>query len=159
MVSSSATPDPKSSPATCTTSCTNPACYGRAWAGRLLKCPLCARTLVLYHRATAPVEVAVSGRPPMSRLELEARASQRAHDERVHIFAVPGQPGVYRTSSKSEPGVKHHAAPVCLGGLLTIGASLAGLRNGDIRRSRAAALPNSRVAALLYASSTGKREA
>jgi hypothetical protein len=92
---------------TYTTSCTNPACYGRAWAGRRLQCPGCGRTLVLYHRATAPVEVVAPGRRPMSRLELEARAIARAHDERIHIFSVPGQPGVYRTSSKSEPGAKH----------------------------------------------------
>jgi hypothetical protein len=39
--------------------------------------------------------------------ELAARANQRAHDEHVHIFAVPGRPGVYVTSSKSEPGTKH----------------------------------------------------
>src|SRR5690242_3846920 len=46
-------------------------------------------------------------KPRMSIAELEARANQRAHDERVHIFTVPGREGVYQTSSKSEPGVKY----------------------------------------------------
>jgi hypothetical protein len=43
----------------------------------------------------------------MSLAEMEARAAQRAHDEHVHIFAVPGRPGVYQTTSKSEPGKKY----------------------------------------------------
>jgi hypothetical protein len=43
----------------------------------------------------------------MQRQELEARANAKAHAEHVHIFAVPGRPGVYVTSSKSEPGKKY----------------------------------------------------
>ena len=43
----------------------------------------------------------------MTRNELEARANQRAHDEHVHIFAVPGRPGVYTTRSKSEPDKRY----------------------------------------------------
>lgn len=47
---------------------------------------------------TAALEI-----PPMTFAELQARAIQRAHDERVHIFRVPGRPGVFRTCSKSNP--------------------------------------------------------
>ena len=43
----------------------------------------------------------------MSGAELQARALARAHDERVHIFKVPGRPGVYFTRSKSEPCRRH----------------------------------------------------
>lgn len=43
----------------------------------------------------------------MSAIELQARALQRAYDERVHIFAVPGRPGVYITRSKSQPRRRH----------------------------------------------------
>lgn len=43
----------------------------------------------------------------MMQQELEARANQKAHDQHVHIMRVPGRPGVYQTSSKSEPGVKY----------------------------------------------------
>jgi hypothetical protein len=43
----------------------------------------------------------------MTRQELEARANDRSHAEHVHIFAVPGRPGCYQTSSKSEPGLKY----------------------------------------------------
>jgi hypothetical protein len=43
----------------------------------------------------------------MTFAELQARAIQRAHDERVHIFRVPGRPGVYRTRSKSNPYRRH----------------------------------------------------
>ena len=39
----------------------------------------------------------------MTDAELEARAHGRAYDERVHIFAVPGRPGVYTARSKTEP--------------------------------------------------------
>ena len=39
----------------------------------------------------------------MSPIELSARANQRAHDQRVHIFAVPGRPGYFTTRSKSDP--------------------------------------------------------
>ncbi len=42
-------------------------------------------------------------RPPMTQAELEARAHARAYEQRVHIFRVPGRPGVYITRSKSEP--------------------------------------------------------
>ena len=37
----------------------------------------------------------------------DARAHARAYDQRVHIFAVPGRPGVYVTRSKSVPHVRH----------------------------------------------------
>lgn len=43
----------------------------------------------------------------MMQIELEARAHQRAYDQRVHIFAVPGREGVYTTRSKSEPHVRY----------------------------------------------------
>lgn len=44
-----------------------------------------------------------SPHPRMSEAQVEARANQRAYDQRVHIFAVPGRPGVYTTKSKSDP--------------------------------------------------------
>jgi hypothetical protein len=43
----------------------------------------------------------------MTTAELEARAAQRAREQHVHIFAIPGRPGYYQTSSKSESGVKY----------------------------------------------------
>lgn len=43
----------------------------------------------------------------MSPAQLEARAIQRARDEHVHIFAVPGRPGVYTTKSKSDPAERY----------------------------------------------------
>jgi hypothetical protein len=43
----------------------------------------------------------------MMQIELDARAHQRAYEQRVHIFAVPGRPGVYTTRSKSEPRVRY----------------------------------------------------
>jgi hypothetical protein len=43
----------------------------------------------------------------MMQLELEARAHQRAYDQRVHIFSVPGREGVYVTRSKSLPRVRY----------------------------------------------------
>ena len=43
----------------------------------------------------------------MMQIELEARAHQRAYDEHVHIFSVPGREGVYTTKSKSEPYVRY----------------------------------------------------
>ncbi len=46
-------------------------------------------------------------RPPMSRETLEARALERARDEHVHIFQVPGRPGFYRTRSRSDPSERH----------------------------------------------------
>jgi len=46
-------------------------------------------------------------RSPMSEVEQAARASQRAHAEHVHIFAVPGRPGVYTTKSKSDPSERY----------------------------------------------------
>lgn len=52
---------------------------------------------------TAPSPGKHTPRPPMSRETLEARAMQRAHDQHVYIRAIPGQPGYYRTRSKSNP--------------------------------------------------------
>ncbi len=46
-------------------------------------------------------------KPIMSEAELQARAIDRAHRERVHIFRVPGRPGVFRTRSKSDPEKRH----------------------------------------------------
>jgi hypothetical protein len=43
----------------------------------------------------------------MTRAEIEARAAQRAYDQHVHIFSVPGRPGVYTTKSKSQPGERY----------------------------------------------------
>ncbi|MHB8577846.1 MAG: SWIM zinc finger family protein [Dehalococcoidia bacterium] len=43
----------------------------------------------------------------MSQAELEARAHGRAYDQRVHIFSVPGRPGIYTTRSKSEPNRRY----------------------------------------------------
>lgn len=40
---------------------------------------------------------------PMTVAEQEARATARAREQHVHIFAVPGRPGVYTTKSKSDP--------------------------------------------------------
>ncbi|HZQ36778.1 MAG TPA: SWIM zinc finger family protein [Dehalococcoidia bacterium] len=48
-----------------------------------------------------------SQRSPMSQAEQAARATARAHSEHVHIFAVPGRPGVYTTKSKSDPSERH----------------------------------------------------
>ncbi len=45
--------------------------------------------------------------PRMSVAELEARAIARARDEHVHIFSVPGRPGVYTTKSKSGTGERY----------------------------------------------------
>jgi len=42
----------------------------------------------------------------MTTAELTARAIQRAHDEHVQIRKT-ARPGVYQTSSKSQPGVKY----------------------------------------------------
>jgi hypothetical protein len=39
----------------------------------------------------------------MSRETLQARAMQRAVDERVHIFAVAGRPNCYVVRSHSNP--------------------------------------------------------
>lgn len=41
----------------------------------------------------------------MTRAELEARSHARAKNQGVRILAVKGRPGVYRTTSKSKPGV------------------------------------------------------
>ncbi len=46
-------------------------------------------------------------RPPLSREALEARALERARDEHIHIFQVPGRPGFYRTRSRSNPRERH----------------------------------------------------
>jgi hypothetical protein len=43
----------------------------------------------------------------MTEAELAARANQRAHTERVHIFRVPGRLGVYTTKSKSNPSERY----------------------------------------------------
>ncbi len=43
----------------------------------------------------------------MTAAELEARAHARAHSEHVHIFIVPGRPGVYTTRSKSDPSERY----------------------------------------------------
>jgi hypothetical protein len=43
----------------------------------------------------------------MNPAQLEARANQRARDEHVHIFAIPGRPGVYTTKSKSDPAARY----------------------------------------------------
>jgi hypothetical protein len=50
--------------------------------------------------STAP---SASKRTPMSQATLEARANDRSHREHVHIFRVPGRPGIYTTKSKSDP--------------------------------------------------------
>lgn len=47
-------------------------------------------------------------RPPMTSEELEARALTRAYRERVHIFSVPGRPGVYVTRSRSNPEERYN---------------------------------------------------
>ena len=43
----------------------------------------------------------------MSTATMEARANQRAHDEHVHTFAVPGRPNCYTTKSKSDPSERY----------------------------------------------------
>src|SRR5579884_4026900 len=55
-----------------------------------------AKGVVMNATQTAP-------RPHMTDAELEARAHARAYDQRVHIFSIPGRPGVYITRSKSDP--------------------------------------------------------
>jgi hypothetical protein len=40
-------------------------------------------------------------------VEAQARALQRAYDQHVHIFSVPGRAGIYITRSKSEPGIRY----------------------------------------------------
>src|SRR5947209_6618459 len=40
--------------------------------------------------------------------ELKARALDRAYNQRVHIFSVPGRPGIYVTRSKSEPRERYN---------------------------------------------------
>jgi hypothetical protein len=46
-------------------------------------------------------------RGQLTREALEARALQRARDEHIHIFQVPGRPGFYRTRSRSNPHERH----------------------------------------------------
>ncbi len=46
-------------------------------------------------------------RTPMSEAEKEARARSRAREQHVHIFAVPGRPGVFTTKSKSDPSERY----------------------------------------------------
>ena len=48
-----------------------------------------------------------SGRAPMERATLEARAMQRARCEHVHIFAIAHHPGCYVTKSKSNPSERY----------------------------------------------------
>lgn len=43
----------------------------------------------------------------MTTAELQARALQRAYEQHIHIFAVPGRPGVYITRSKSDPYTRY----------------------------------------------------
>jgi hypothetical protein len=44
----------------------------------------------------------------MTTAELQARALARASDQHVHIFSVPGRPGVYVTRSKSDPRARYN---------------------------------------------------
>jgi hypothetical protein len=44
----------------------------------------------------------------MCREALQARAMQRAVEERVHIFAVPGRPNCYVVKSRSDPAERYH---------------------------------------------------
>jgi hypothetical protein len=44
----------------------------------------------------------------MSSETLQARAMQRASDERVHIFAVPGRPNCYLVKSHSNPADRYY---------------------------------------------------
>jgi hypothetical protein len=44
----------------------------------------------------------------MSRETLQARAMQRASDERVRIFAVPGRPNCYIVKSHSDPSERYY---------------------------------------------------
>jgi hypothetical protein len=44
----------------------------------------------------------------MTTAELQARALTRAYEQHVHIFSVPGRPGVYVTRSKSEPRERYN---------------------------------------------------
>lgn len=46
----------------------------------------------------------------METTELEVRANAKAHEKHVHIFAVPGRPGVFVTKSKSDPTQKYYLA-------------------------------------------------
>jgi hypothetical protein len=39
--------------------------------------------------------------------ELQARAIDRAHREHVHIFRIPGRPGVFRARSKNRPNERY----------------------------------------------------
>jgi hypothetical protein len=43
----------------------------------------------------------------MTEAEKEARARSRAREQHVHIFAVPGRPGVYTTKSKTDPAERY----------------------------------------------------
>jgi hypothetical protein len=82
--------------------CDRPACYAKV-AGHVLRCPKCGNSRMIFRREAATP----AARPPMSLVEQQARAIARAHDERVHIFAVPGRPGVYVTRSKSNPSERY----------------------------------------------------
>jgi hypothetical protein len=44
----------------------------------------------------------------MTTAQLQARALTRAYEQHVHIFSVPGRPGVYVTRSKSEPRERYN---------------------------------------------------
>jgi hypothetical protein len=43
----------------------------------------------------------------MTTAELQARAHQRAYDQRIHIFAIRNRPGYYTARSRSEPGRRY----------------------------------------------------
>jgi hypothetical protein len=47
-------------------------------------------------------------RRPMSRETLQARAMQRASEERVHVFAVQGRPNCYIVKSHSNPAQRYY---------------------------------------------------
>lgn len=48
-----------------------------------------------------------TSRPRMTEATIAARANARAHTEHVHIFAIPGRPGVFTTKSKSNPAQRY----------------------------------------------------
>jgi hypothetical protein len=87
--------------------CDKPSCYAKV-VGHVLRCPQCGNSRMIYRREAAPP----AARPPMALAEQQARAIARAHDERVHIFAVPGRPGVYVTRSKSNPSERYNLVAI-----------------------------------------------
>src|SRR5438132_1186703 len=78
-------------------------------APRWADCDCYFRTFVLEWHSESVFEcgAAAEGRS-MTMAELRARALTRAYDQRVHIFSVPGRPGVYVTRSKSEPHERYN---------------------------------------------------